>query len=217
MTDLWKQFQRDLRASWKKTAALVVLFLFGCCFWVPMMFSATKSKKAKTSSVSQAKSSSASTSNPISSETAPLTTERFWKSLSESLATDPLFQPADLSRVSRDLFSVDRAFEPLPVLFAEEQVVVAAKPRKEDVIAAPTGLELKSTVVGRTRRIAMINGRIYQVGRSVLANGQQFRVASIEPNSVVLTAGEQSFELKLAKPQLTDFVVSDEQIVDGDN
>ncbi len=140
-------------------------------------------------------------------------TNAFWSSLSKSLENDPLFQPAEVSLAMRDPFSPDESLFPLPVLFAEEPAAETGnKPIVSDE-ADPKGLELRSTMIGRTRRVAIINGQLYHVGKDVLANGHRFRLTSIDSHRVVLTAGDKNYELTLARPKLGD-VLNRESAVD---
>ena len=213
MQDLWTRFQRDLTLNWKKTAALGVLFLFGCCFWVPMLTRAAIRRPAA---------ASPSVTAPVTPNAIPAATEphnagatdkeTFWSSLSKSLANDPLFHPAEMSSTTRDPFTLDESELLLPVLFAEERAVET--PVKPIAIkeVAPTGLELRSTMIGRVRRVAIINGQLYQVGRELMANGHRFQLASIESDRVVLTSGDQKFELKLARPKLADVLNRDRAV-----
>lgn len=210
MHDIWKRFQRDLTLNWKKTAALGVLFLFGCCFWVPMMTRAAVPRHAAATT----KPSSAAPASPSPTQTASAPSgtadkDSFWSRLSKSLADDPLFQPSEMTSLTRDPFTPDEGEVPLPVLFAEDRsAVVEVKPVAIQEVA-PTGLELRSTMVGRTRRVAIINGKLYQIGGEVLANGYGFRLAAIESDRVVLSSGDRNFELTLTRPKLTDVLNRD--------
>lgn len=214
MPDLWKRIQRDLTLNWKKTAALGVLFLFGCCFWLPMMMSAKTPSRAaaSVSSTPTVPASPGATPSVADSNSSSSTNnkESYWTSLSKSLESDPLFQPAEMSSIARDPFLLDESELPLPVLFAEDRAVEKPVAIKD---VAPTGLELRSTMVGRTRRVAIINGQLCHVGREVLANGHSFRLASIESDRVVLTSGDKNFELTLARPKLAD-VLNKDRVVD---
>ena len=109
-----------------------------------------------------------------------------------------------MSSTTRDPFALDVSEQPLPVLFAVDR---SAEDKVKPVVikeVAPTGLELRSTMIGRTRRVAIINGEICQVGRDVPANGSVFRLTSIESDRVVLTSGDKTFELTLTRPKLAD-------------
>ncbi len=214
MPDLWKRFQRDLTANWKKTAALGVLFLFGCCFWIPMLtraaapHRATAARSPSTVHMSPDSNPSAVQPNNLGS----LDQNAFWSSLSQSLEDDPLFLPAEMSLTARDPFCRDESLSPLPVLFAEDRATETENTSHASDEADPKGLELRSTMVGRTRRVAIINGQLCQVGNEVLANGHRFRLTSIESHRVVLTSGDKNYELTLTRPRLGDVLNQDRAV-----
>ena len=208
MRNLCTRLQRGLIANGKPRAALGVLFLFGCCCGVPLLLRASSSRgEASVPAVASVGGNSAlSASTPNSIHVSP----SFWKSLSESLECDPLFHPADLSLTARDPFALDDDQFPSPVLFATDRFdEAAAKPVVIQQTAAP-GLELRSTMIGRTRRVALINGRLYHPGQDVIANSQRYRLASIESQRVVLTAGDQDFVLAMPRPSLRDALIQDD-------
>jgi len=203
MQDLWTRFQRDLTMNWKKTAALGVLFLFGCCFWIPMALRAsTPHSTSATRSVT--KHPSAITAADNSNDLGSVKADAFWSSLSKSLASDPLFRPAETSLMARDPFFPDESRAALPVLFAEERVEKKTEKPIATEEVSPAGLELRSTMVGRTRRVAIINGQLCQIGKELQANGHSFRLTAIESRRVVLTSGDKTFDLTLARPKLED-------------
>jgi hypothetical protein len=216
MADLWTRFQRDLTLNWKKTAALGVLLLFGCCFWIPMLTRAVAPRRAAASAVSTptaAMNPETTPSTVAPNSLAATNSDAFWSTLSKSLESDPLFQPVEILPTVRDPFTPEEGQTPLPVLFAVDsetetvnKVVVADE-------ADPQGLELNSTMIGRTRRVAIINGQLCQVDRELLVNGHRFRLAAIESHRVVLTSGNKNYELTLVRPQLAD-VLNRERAVD---
>ncbi len=155
--------------------------------------------------------------NSLGGDKAVDSKKSFWSSLTKSLAEDPLFQPADMQLAVRDPFTMDEEQSPLPVLFAEDRVPMSDKESLANKNVAPTGLELRSTIVGRTRRAAMINGQLYQVGKDISANGHRFRLTAIESHRVVLTAGDQTFELKLARPRLLDVLNRERNVGQSDD
>lgn len=216
MQDLWTRFQRDLTLNWKKTAALGVLLLFGCCFWMPMLTRAVAPRPAAAavsppSTVPASPAASQAATYPNNVGIAGV--ETFWSSLSKSLVNDSLFHPAEMSSITRDPFTLDESESPLPVLFAEDRVVEIVEKLVAIKEVAPTGLELRSTMVGRTRRVAIINGQLCQIGRELMTNGHSFRLSSIESDRVVLTSGDMNYELKLARPKLAD-VLNKDRVVD---
>lgn len=124
---------------------------------------------------------------------------RFWSNLAAALAEDPMFQSADVDGLTRDPFQVEEVPEPLPVLFAEEP---PAPVEPKSAPMAPHSLELSSTIVGRSRRAALINGQLYHLGRTIEANGRSYSLTTIESHRVVLTSTDHTVELKLTRPML---------------
>ncbi len=200
MSDLWQRFQREVKANGKKAGLLGGLFLFGCCFWVPMLTRAVAPKHAAAAITASAISSTPAQLNALDVSAAPDAPGKFWSNLANTLANDPMFRSADVQSLSRDPFQVAEASEPLPVLFAQEP-----KPKIE-VISEPESrqLELNSTIIGRSRSAALINGQLYQLGRQIQANGQRYQLTTIESHRVVLSSGEKTIVLKLARPRWKD-------------
>ncbi len=205
----------SLTSQGTKAITFGVLFLFGCCCWVPLLMRASSSRQT-----TQTESSGRAALDITASQTRPapnsirLDGERspFWRSLAESLETDPLFRPADMSLVTRDPFtpmddalSVQMQTEISPLDVAEAKPTVLERP-------AATGLELQSTMVGRTRRVAIINGRMYSAGQVVTVNGQRYQLASVESQRVVLTAGDSEFALTMPRTQLRDALNQTEEV-----
>lgn len=203
MNDLWQRLTREAKANGKKAGLLAALFAFGCCFWIPMLARAITPKHvgAAVSHSSVAPSSSSANPSEVPSTSLPSGSDagRFWSNLAVALAEDPMFQSAEVATVSRDPFQVEEVPEPLPVLFAEEP------PAPIEPKSAPKSsqtLELSSTIVGRSRRAALINGQLYHLGRTIEANGRRYSLTMIESHRVVLTSSDHTVELKLTRPML---------------
>ncbi|MFO1042144.1 MAG: hypothetical protein U0941_10180 [Planctomycetaceae bacterium] len=207
MQELWVRFQREVKANRQKAGLLAGLFLFGCCFWLPMVYRALSSAPAHTAkrpSSSTPVAASSTAPSPGTTAVAEVDNGKFWANLSKSLAEDAMFQSADVQRLDRDPFTVAEDSEPLPVLFAEEPkaapaVVVDTTPK-----SAPIPLELTGTIIGRTRSIARINGQLYPLGKRIQTDGKSFQLTKIESHRVELSSGDQTIELTLARPQLKD-------------
>jgi hypothetical protein len=207
MNDLWQRFLREGKANKGKAAVLAGLFLFGCCFWVPMLGKSVAPKQAHAAvglaTPAPAPLSSTATASVVDEAVNP---DKFWNQLSNTLASDPLFQSADVAAVTRDPFVAAKA--PEPVVEVPE---VPPEPKIEGVVEAETPtLQLSSTVIGRTRKAAMINGTLYQLGRSIKVNGRSYLLKQIESNRVVLACDDDTLELKLARRQLKDVLESDD-------
>jgi hypothetical protein len=213
--------QHEVRANAKKAALLGVLLLVGCCIWVPMLVRAIGGSKPVAIAVPVAPVVANNSSipipsgNPVEPEAKP---SEFWSKLAATLSDDPLMNTADVQAMTRNPFQEVEIPEPLPVLFADEPVIVVVPtppaevaatvpprdPLPEKIEEEPVRLVLRSTIIGRNRRAAMINGQLYQVGQSFEAQGRQFRLTTVESNRAVLTSGEQTIELIMSRPQLKD-------------
>lgn len=211
MQDLWIRFQREVKANGQKAGLLAALFLFGCCFWIPMAMRALSPAPAHAAH-RPSTASPAVTPNPVPAAGSSMTdadTGKFWASLSKALAEDSMFQSADVQALDRNPFQIAEDSEPLPVLFAEEPspvpAIVEAKPKSDT-----TPLELTGTIIGRNRRVARINGQLYPLGKRILSDGKSFQLTKIESHRVELSAGDQTIELTLARPQLKDVLNRDE-------
>lgn len=204
MSDLWQRFQREVKANKGKAGLLAALFLFGCCFWLPMLTRAATTKRAVPAN------GAATIAPPVvppgvdlpqnAESGRELNPEKFWSNLAQSLDVDPMFQSAAVPSTLRDPFQPIDTSEPLPVLFADEP-----KPKVEVAeVKKPQEMKLSSTIIGKSRRAAMINGQLYQLGRRIQAEGREYLLTKIESHRVVLSSGGQSIELTLARPQLKD-------------
>ncbi len=220
MRDFITRLRHNLTTRGTKAVAFGVLFLFGCCFWVPLLMRASSSRQTTQTEPSGgtafdttlSPTSAAPNSIRLDGDRSP-----FWRSLAESLETDPLFRPADLSLVTRDPFArkpFTREDDSLPVQRQAEPDQFDETEAKPVVLERPvaTGLELQSTMVSRTRRVAIINGRMYSVGQVVTVNGQRYQLASVESQRVVFTTGDREFVLTMPRTQLRDALSQNEEV-----
>ncbi|HEY4263656.1 MAG TPA: hypothetical protein VGM98_26065 [Schlesneria sp.] len=224
MIDLWHRWQREVKADRPKAVLLVALVLLGCCFWIPMLARAVTPKRAAAATSEAAATANASADTSEQKKASPLGSDQFWSNLANSLENDPLYQAAEVNGLERNPFEANDAWEPLPVLFAEE-----ASPKSEEVlplIEEPTPtvemslkeelkvavvvaretrlLQLTSTMISRSRRAAMINGQFVSVGREIQSNGQSYLLTQVESHRVLLTTGDETIELKIARSRLKD-------------
>ena len=184
--NLWsivKQLVHDMKASAGKTATLALLLLVGLYFWVPPLLKAFSSGEIAaplTSVDSKAASSgsaaTASTTSPNSPESAKKSRDS--KTLLKLLHEQSLLQPA----IAEDNLAEPSAPATKPV----------AKP-----IEKLDGLVLKSTLVGPSRRVAIINNQLFREGQSVPWHDKQLLLEFVNRKSVTLTDGSQSWQLTL--------------------
>lgn len=203
------QVIRDLKASWPKTAALVVLLGVGLVIWSSQLFKAITG----TSETPDAAASSAATAEPRSllqtaeasaNDRAPVPFT--WQGAEQALQTDPLVQSAELAAIGANPFRMDPDQFPPVVSFAEEPK--PSPPNPASPARAPRnsgeGLVLKSTIVGVQRRAAFINSNLYFEGAQIRTGGQTFLLVAVRPKSVVLQGAAETFELTIAEPTLDD-------------
>jgi hypothetical protein len=204
LSKLAQQLARDMKASAAKTGVLVLLLLVGLYFWLPPLLkafssgttAATPSATAPGSATPAATASASSAPNPI----AVAKKSHDSAALRKLLHEHPLLQPAKAEEMPEKPFGLDDDLIPLPVLIAEDSLAepppAPLKPKAKS-IERLEGLTLRSTLVGPTRRAAMINNRLFQEGQSVPWNDKQLRLESVTRKAVTLTDGAQSWQLTL--------------------
>lgn len=201
---LTNQLVTDLKASWQKTALLGVLLLVGCCFWIPQLMRSLSGKSAKIEVAQAAPAAvaaparSGSDTTTVSAE--PAAKQAFtWKRGERLLQTDPLVRSAEVAAIQTDPFQIDVDQFPPPVLFEQDiQPVRGPETPAEPAIVDSRLVEklvLKSTILGRNRKAALINDKVYFVGRKIQVDGQVFLVSAIYPRRVLLKQGDDVFEL----------------------
>lgn len=214
MNVLWHKCQSEVKANRAKAVLLAGLFLFGCCFWIPLLGRVLTPHHAAAAAMGAPQQPAERHEIQVTDDPQ---SDPFWASLGNTLENDPLFQPADVSGELRDPFLAKEAHEPTLVPPAEEAIsaVEAPCPVVEE-IEAPTVLKaakvvldaerlrLTSTMVSPSRRAAMINGQFVPVGREFRTNGQRYRLTQVESHRVVLTVGDETIELKISRSRLKD-------------
>lgn len=210
LSSILQQLVRDMKASAGKTAVLALLLLVGLFFWVPPLlkaFSSSSTTAAPPTSVDTKASSSGSTAT--ASTTSPNSPESVKKphdskTLLKLLQEQPLLQPASAEEMPQKPFGLNEDLLPLPVLIAEDDL--AELPAKTPKFAPKPiekldGLVLKSTLVGPSRRVAIINNQLFREGQSVPWNDRQLLLESVSRKSVTLTDGSKSWQLTLKDSQ----------------
>lgn len=100
------------------------------------------------------------------------------------------------------------AVPPPEVATAESTEPVAEQPTLK-LSPSEAGLVLSSTIVGPSRRTALINGRRYGVGdeiKSTLKEGPQivFKLLAVEPRQIVLEKDGDRFLMKMPGARLSN-------------
>lgn len=199
-----KQLIRDLKASAAKTATLGVLLLVGLYFWVPPLL------KAFSSDSTTAKSASVDAKTPTSGSTATTTAAapnqpesakkpRDSKTLLKLLHEQPLLQPVTAEEMPQKPFGLNDDLLPLPVLIAEDALAEppSASQAGHKLGEKLDGLALKSTLIGPSRRVAIINNQLFREGQTVSWNDKQLLLEAVNRKSVTLTDGSQRWQLTL--------------------
>ncbi len=203
LSTIFKQLVHDMKASAGKTAVLALLLLVGLFFWVPPLLKAFSS--GATAAPPTSVDAKASGSTAIASTTSPNPPEsakksRDSKTLLKLLHEQPLLQPASAEEMPSKPFGLNDDLLPLPVLIAEDNLAEPSAPATKPVakpIEKLDGLVLKSTLIGPSRRVAIINNQLFREGQSVPWNDRQLLVESVNRKSVTLTDGSQSWQLTL--------------------
>lgn len=223
MINLWHRWQREVRADRPKAVLLAALLLLGCCFWIPMLTKGLTPKHAAAATPGAATMAKTSSGTVEQTKSSSIGSGQFWSSLANSLENDPLFQAPEVKGLERNPFGTNEAWNPLPVLVAEDvgdkrndngpateehAQTVEMTPKEELNVAVAAReskpLQLTSTMISRSRRAAMINGQFVSVGREIQTNGQSYLLTQVESHRVLLTAGGETIELKIARSRLKD-------------
>ncbi len=199
---LSQQLVRDMKASAGKTAVLGLLLLVGLYFWLPPLLKAFSSDAPAAAPVASSSTTTTASTSTSSKPSPTASTKKTHDSaeIIKLLHEHPLMQTALAEDMPEKPFGLDEDWIPLPVEIAEDSLAEPPPPPaapKAKPIAKLEGLTLKSTLVGPTRRAAMINNRLYHEGQSVPWSDRQLRLESVSRKSVTLTDGSQSWQLTL--------------------
>lgn len=204
-----QQLVRDLKASAAKSAMLGVLLLVGLYFWVPPLLkafstgsTAAPAAPGNSKSTTSGSTTTAAASAPGAAESAKKTHDS--KTLLKRLQEQPLLQPASADEMPQKPFGLNDDLLPLPVLIADDTLAEppAAAPKSgPKLIEKLDGLALKSTLVGPSRRVAIINNQLFREGQTVSWNDKQLLLEAVNRKSVTLTHGSQRWQLTLKDSQ----------------
>lgn len=206
MKSFSEQLLHDLRVSWQKSLLLGLLFLVGLYFWIPPLYRAIRGSSS--SAIVPAKINPAATPQrpPVETEMSFAQSEvqedprHSWEEFDSLMQSDPLVQSVQMGAVQKNPFQVDRDQFPPPVLFAEEPVqpkkdLAEAKPKVAPRL--PEDIVLKTTIIGKYRRAAIINDKMYYEGKSFEHEKITYTLDQVAARNVILKQGEQKFELRI--------------------
>lgn len=208
-----RRLRREVRTNPKKAAILGLLCVVALYYWAPLVWNWMGGRK----SADLAQADVAATTNPAPNPPAsaplagagvvaepgkasqPAGPSRPWQQVVQWIEQDPTMKPAAARSQRRDPFhpatgevAANEEEEP-----DEAQTAEAAKDLTPDAL----GVQLTSTLIGPQRRVAMINGRPCQEGRTIAMakDGQQveFKLCEVHPRRVVLERDGKRYELAI--------------------
>ena len=195
----------ELKRSWQKSALLGLLLAVGLVFWLPPLLRMVQGGPATSSSTTPAKTLS-QTDDQSPTESKPRQ-DFDWKDTDTILASDLLLMPERGFNLAGDPFALDYDQLAPPVLFADDEYTEEPLPASVpaptvSTVPPPAGLLLKSTFLGTQRKAAYINRRLYFEGGQIQHGTTSWHISSIQPRRVVLSHGDQQFELRIVKSTL---------------
>jgi len=201
-----EQLIHDLKASWQKTLLLGLLFLVGFYFWIPPLYRAVRGTTATAIVPAKPNTAAISQRPPVKTEMSFGQGEsqeeprHSWKQFDSLMQSDPLVQSVQMGAVQKNPFRVNRdQFSP-PILFAEESAQSGKDPnqkREKEVRVLPNDLVLKTTIIGKFRKAAIINNKMYYEGKTFEHEDVTYVLERVATRNVILKQGEHKFELKI--------------------
>lgn len=211
---LVKKLRKDLKKSPGKAAVLALLLVVALWFWAPLvknLVAGGNAKKAESASTSNVAKDSASTGTST-----PAQTLYTWKQIADAIDADSRMKPTEPIALARDPFHKIQQEQPQE----EPREVVALPPEIPDVSPGDAGLVLTSTILGKRRQVARINGKSYREGEHIVATmGDQpleYELVRIGPRSIVLVLGDKEYELKMQKSTAAATSAASSTIGSGD-
>ena len=204
---LQKKALRELKASPQKAAMLALLALVAAWFWAPLMFKSHSNATPAAPAVA-AVPAAAATPNPArpANPAAPTKAQMSWHEVATTIDRDPNMAPATLTGLAQER----NPFAPLVNLASSDRASAAKEDAKKQLgddaeaekpAAEPgdLGLVLSTTLVGRSRRAALISGRTYELGSKIRVEGEAFRLVEVEPSRIVLERDGQQYTLSIKR------------------
>ena len=204
-TPLSRKLQRELKTNPKKAGILAVLAVVALYFWAPL-FSGWFGK------------GSAATQSPVAPATStrtveirpPAATEKpavNWQQLAAWIERDPRMQPETNLVLARDPFEFPAA---VPEVFSEP--VAATRQEKIEITPQSAGLSLSSTIVGPRQRMALLGGKTYRLGDTIVSRKDddlaEFVLTEVHSRKIVLWRDGKNYELKLNPIKLANAAAS---------
>lgn len=198
-----RRLRREATANPKKAAALGLLLVIALYFWTPLVRNWIGKNEPSETPVAVTPANRPETSSPLSaqettaSQPAPEAAVYTWEQWDKWITQDPRTKALKDLPIQRD------PFQPVPkvVQVKEKTPPKVATPTRIVVTPASLNMQLSSTVVGPSPRLAVINGKVYREGDviSVSKDGRRatFTLAEVRARQVVLSSLDGRFELNL--------------------
>lgn len=192
---LQKQLIRDLKSSPKKAAILGLLVLVALYFWAPLLLGRRKTDEPPPATANTEgtipQPTNAATSPAAAAETPVIN----WQEMATMIAADGRMSPA--ARANWSAASLGAVQEKTNEDEEPEEQEPADEPPPA-ITPAGLGLELTGTIVGGSRRVAIVNGHPYREGRTIeLPGGVAFVVVEVAHKRAVLEREGERFELEV--------------------
>lgn len=203
-----KRLRREAAANPKKAAFLGLMLVVALIFWAPLLRgwigggeasqqAVVENPAATTGNVSPAAPEGAAPAKSSQENTIACT----WEDWDKWIKQDPR------TNAATDLFGQRNPFHAVRQVVAEKPVKEVKKSRIEPirVTATPTslGMQVSSTVVGPSPRLAVINGKVYREGETIVVSkdGRKvaFTLAEVHARQVILSSQDERFELNIAE------------------
>lgn len=201
-----EQVVRDAQTGRFKVVLLSVLFALGLYLWIPPLYHAISSE-----------SPAPAQSEPVDEpQPAPIVAETSFNRAQHELCgadgsrriqngdncstlRDPLVQSAEAAAIGSEVFRNEHdSIHPvsIPEFLRNTTSPVPSKSTETPSVAdAPSGLALKSTIIGVNRRAAYINRKLYFEGTTIEDGGVTYELTAVHPDKVVLRQGNRTIEL----------------------
>ncbi len=183
---LGKQIARELRQNPKKAVILAGMCVVALYYWVPIL------RRWSSADVSPASKTASATAPTQPTPTSRHWAVRRWEEVAAAIDADPQMQPVD----------VNMSWNPFAAPDENEEESQTEPERETDIATTPqdVGLELQSTIVGKHRQTAVINGVAYGTGNWVTAPDAttiRYRLVEITHDTVILERHGQRYTLTL--------------------
>jgi hypothetical protein len=189
MNRLIRQLKREMKARPGKAALLGVLALVAAAVGLPRLLAMFKSESAPPSPPPAEAAAVSAPGQP------PLGPELSWQELAALVEQLPAMRPA--------LAQTTTGRDPFARLTAAGELHGEEPPAEQPAVEAgpaELGLKLTSTSIGWRGSLAVISGKVYQRGEQVpAAQDVFFELVEIHREHVVLSRGNRTYELRLAR------------------